>query len=121
MSTTSYAFHFVLRSIIDSLTISLLLNGPEEPSPDWIIPRQLSYVIRTISIRLYLQSLIRMSILKWLGIYLSQIVEEVFNYVNAYISHKKGVFTLHPREFQRRYAFSTLPYFDRIFGITKVS
>lgn len=48
---------------------------------------------------------------------LPQIVEEVFNYVNAYISHKKGVFTLHPREFQRRYAFSTLPYFDRFFGI----
>jgi len=46
------------------------------------------------------------------------IVQEVLDYVNAYISHKIGDVPLHPRDYARKYGFSTLPYFEDILGIT---
>ena len=49
--------------------------------------------------------------------HLSQIVEEELEYVNTYIKHKKGEKTIHPREYARKYGYSTLSYFDTILGI----
>ena len=45
---------------------------------------------------------------------LPTIVEEVNQYVNSYIAHKDGSSLLHPRDFERKYKYSTLPYFDSI-------
>ena len=50
---------------------------------------------------------------------LPAIVQQVLDYVNAYIGHKNGTAPLHPREYARRYGFSTLPYFDSILGLSK--
>jgi hypothetical protein len=50
---------------------------------------------------------------------LPAIVQQVLDYVNAYIGHKNGTAPLHPREYTRRYGFSTLPYFDSILGLSK--
>jgi hypothetical protein len=50
---------------------------------------------------------------------LPAIVQQVLDYVNAYIGHKNGTAPLHPREYTRRYSFSTLPYFDSILGLSK--
>ena len=38
---------------------------------------------------------------------LPAIVQQVLDYVNAYIGHKNGTAPLHPREYTRRYGFST--------------
>ncbi|MCD8344790.1 MAG: hypothetical protein LUC38_02365 [Oscillospiraceae bacterium] len=48
---------------------------------------------------------------------LPTIVESAVSYVDAYINHVTGKKPLHPREFARRYQFSTLPYFHDIMGI----
>jgi hypothetical protein len=48
---------------------------------------------------------------------LSSIAQEVLDYVDVYIGHKSGMTPLHPREYARRYGFSTLPYFDDILGL----
>lgn len=42
---------------------------------------------------------------------LGQIIQDATEYVDTYIDHVNGTAPLHPREFQRRYGFSTLPYF----------
>lgn len=47
------------------------------------------------------------------------IVEEAIAYLDNYIQHKKGIVKLAPEEFSRRYACSTLPYFDELLGISK--
>ena len=43
---------------------------------------------------------------------LPRIVQEVFDYIEDYKNDLNGVKKLHPREWQRRYGRSTLPYFD---------
>lgn len=43
---------------------------------------------------------------------LPRIVQEVFEYISDYKDDLNGVRKLHPREWQRRYGRSTLPYFD---------
>ena len=43
---------------------------------------------------------------------LPRIIEEVFRYIAGYRDHINGTCPLHPREYQRRYGRSTLPYFD---------
>ena len=48
---------------------------------------------------------------------LPKIVSDELDYVNTYISHKDGTATLHPREYKRRYGYSTLPYFVSILGV----
>lgn len=35
-------------------------------------------------------------------------------YISTYINHISGVKVLHEREFERRYMYSTLPYFDEL-------
>ena len=48
---------------------------------------------------------------------IQQIVSEATAYVDAYIAHVNGTKPLHPREFSRKYVFSTLPYFHDILGL----
>lgn len=43
---------------------------------------------------------------------LPRIVQEVFKYISDYKDDLNGVQKLHPKEWQRRYGMSTLPYFD---------
>lgn len=49
--------------------------------------------------------------------HINSIVESAVSYVNTYIQHVNGTNPLHPREFNRRYLYSTLPYFHDILGI----
>ncbi len=51
---------------------------------------------------------------------LSKIAEEASDYVEEYRAHITGRMLLHPRQFQRKYQYSTLPYFHDIMRI-KVS
>ncbi len=43
---------------------------------------------------------------------LPRIVQEVYDYISDYKDDLNGVCKLHPREWQRRYGMSTLPYFN---------
>ena len=45
---------------------------------------------------------------------LCAIVLEASHYVSTYIRHVTGISTLHPREYVRKYQYSTLPYFHDI-------
>lgn len=45
---------------------------------------------------------------------LPTIVKEANDYVSAYIRHINGSAAMHPREFLRKYQYSTLPYFNNI-------
>ena len=47
----------------------------------------------------------------------TKIVNGAVNYVETYTNHIKCVKVIHPREFSRRYAFSTLKYFHKELGI----
>ena len=49
---------------------------------------------------------------------LDKIARAATKYVDDYIAHVKGEKVLHPREYDRKYRFSTLPYFHDIIGIT---
>lgn len=48
---------------------------------------------------------------------LSTIVSEVDQCINAYVAHVIKSQVLHPREYARKYQFSTLPYFHNILNI----
>ena len=48
---------------------------------------------------------------------LDKISRAATTYVDDYIAHVKGEKPLHPREYDRRYRFSTLPYFHDIMGL----
>jgi hypothetical protein len=48
---------------------------------------------------------------------LPTIVRDATEYVETYINHMNGTHLIHPREFVRRYQYSTLPYFHSIMGI----
>lgn len=48
---------------------------------------------------------------------LPNIISEATNYVNTYISHINGTAPIHPRNFTRKYQYSTLPYFHDVMGI----
>lgn len=48
---------------------------------------------------------------------LLQIVTEAVAYVDGYICHITGTAPMHPRQFARKYQFSTLPYFHDIMNI----
>lgn len=45
---------------------------------------------------------------------LPRIAREAVSYLETYISHINGSMTLHPRTYNRKYRYSTLPYFDDI-------
>lgn len=45
---------------------------------------------------------------------LPRIVQEVFDYISDYRDNLNNIKQLHPREWQRRYGRSTLPYFDEL-------
>ena len=49
--------------------------------------------------------------------HLSTIVSDVDQYITTYVAHVNGSQTLHPREYARKYQFSTLPYFHDILNI----
>ncbi|MBQ6399202.1 MAG: hypothetical protein IJI21_03685 [Clostridia bacterium] len=49
---------------------------------------------------------------------ISTIAQDVLDYINGYVNHKNGTIPLHPREYIRKYGFSTLPYFDELLGLT---
>ena len=49
--------------------------------------------------------------------HIGQITREAEAYISAYVNDRKGAAPLHPREFQRRYQYSTLPYFHDLLGI----
>ena len=53
-------------------------------------------------------------------IYLERIKREALEYVEEYIAHIKGKNVLHPREFNRRYEFSTLKYFHAEMGVEEI-
>mgnify|MGYP006926051535 FL=1 len=46
-----------------------------------------------------------------------RIAEEAVRYLEGYIQHVNGTKPLHPREYARRYQYSTLPYFHDIMGL----
>lgn len=48
---------------------------------------------------------------------LDKIAGEVIQYIDDYTAHISGARPLHPREYARRYQFSTLPYFHGILGL----
>lgn len=48
---------------------------------------------------------------------LDKIASEASAYLDGYIAHITGSRSLHPREFDRRYRFSTLPYFHDVIGL----
>ena len=48
---------------------------------------------------------------------LPTIISEATNYVNTYINHINGTSPIHPREFARKYQYSTLPYFHDVMSI----
>ncbi len=49
--------------------------------------------------------------------HLSTIVIEVNEYIETYINHVKGIKTLHPKKFERKYKYSTLQYFHDIMNV----
>lgn len=49
--------------------------------------------------------------------HLPRIVKEVEDYITTYVSHVDGTMPLHPKEYARKYQFSTLPYFHDILKI----
>lgn len=50
-------------------------------------------------------------------IHIKEIVNEVLDYVDTYIRHISGIARIHKREYERKYRFSTLPYFHEIMSI----
>lgn len=48
---------------------------------------------------------------------ISKIVNDIHEYISGYIAHVTGARVLHPRDYDRRYKYSTLPYFHDILGI----
>lgn len=46
-----------------------------------------------------------------------KITTEVVKYIDTYIAHINGTTTLHPKEYNRRYKYSTLPYYHDILGL----
>ena len=50
-------------------------------------------------------------------IHLERIKKGALNYVEDYVSHMKNQVLLHPKEFQRRYQYSSLKYFHNELGI----
>jgi len=50
---------------------------------------------------------------------MGKIQREALQYVEEYIAHIKGENLLHPMEFERKYGYSTLRYFQKELGVTE--
>ena len=48
---------------------------------------------------------------------LVRIITEAVTYVEDYIGHVTGTAPMHPRQFARKYQYSTLPYFHDIMNV----
>lgn len=46
-----------------------------------------------------------------------RIVKEICDYIDNYKKHIDGEIVLHPKEFERRYKYSTLKYFHDVLEI----
>ena len=53
-------------------------------------------------------------------VHLEKIKKDALEYVEDYVRHIENEIQLHPREFKRRYQYSSLPYFHRELGIQKI-
>ena len=49
---------------------------------------------------------------------IQRIARDALTYVDTYVKHMTGVATIHPRQFARKYQYSTLPYFHPELGIS---
>ena len=49
--------------------------------------------------------------------HMATIVQEAVEYVDTYVNHINKTITIHQREFDRRYKFSTLRYFHNLLGL----
>lgn len=49
---------------------------------------------------------------------IQRIAQEAVTYVDTYVKHITGVATIHTRQFERKYKYSTLPYFHKELGIS---
>ncbi len=49
---------------------------------------------------------------------LNKVENESVKYVETYVNHMKGIKIIHPREFSRKYTYSTLMYFHKELGIS---
>lgn len=52
-----------------------------------------------------------------MSIRIEVIKSDVISYVNDYVNHHKNINQLHPREYNRRYRYTTLKYFHSLLGI----
>ena len=50
---------------------------------------------------------------------IGKIVDSVIKFVDDYVEHIKGIKKLHEREFERRYYFSSLKYFEKELGLSQ--
>lgn len=48
---------------------------------------------------------------------IDKIAKELKYYIDRYVVHHKGIKSLHRRQYERDYAFSTLPYFHDALGL----
>ena len=48
---------------------------------------------------------------------IQRIAGEAVAYIEGYVSHVSGTRPLHPRAYERKYRFSTLPYFKDVLGL----
>ena len=51
---------------------------------------------------------------KELSVNIDKVLSGAVNYINGYINHKNGKKTLNKAEYNRKYLYSTLPYFDDV-------
>lgn len=49
---------------------------------------------------------------------IEHIIKQITCYIDTYVNHINGAKTLHIREFERKYKFSTLPYFHNILNLS---
>ena len=49
---------------------------------------------------------------------MERIVSEVIKFINAYLMHHTGVQKLNPKQYERKYKYSSLQYFHKELGIT---
>lgn len=47
-----------------------------------------------------------------------EIVSEITHYIDDYIRHITGVSVMNPMQYDRRYKYSTLPYFHVVMGLS---
>lgn len=52
---------------------------------------------------------------------MNKIVNDIVDYIDTYINHVSRIKTIHIKEFERKYKFSTLPYFHDILKIKNIS